>query len=330
MVPQPAFRLWYRGVDIASEIMPHLIACIYTDKLEDASDEIDVRVQDKDGLWRGPWCPDESDKLDLEIAANVTGPYVPSGTFELDDPNGNVGRKGDDFSFRGQAAPISKALRTEKTKAFEKQSLAQIAGKIASDHGLTIVGKPPNITFDRITQRRERDLQFLSRLASNYGCYFSVRGGQLIFMPRDEVHARAPVRIIDVDDPGLITASFKKGAHKTYSKAKASYFDGKQKKNITVEIEDKSVKTGDTLKIDDRVENEGQARLRAKSGLQKENLKKKTMTMIMVGDPYLVAGQTIMAGPGFGKWAGKYVVQESRHELTRKGYITSLEIACVD
>lgn len=330
MIAQPAFRLWYRGIDIASEIMPHLISCTYADKLEDASDEIDVRVQDKDGLWRGPWCPDGGDKLRLEIAADVSGPFVPAGTFELDDPNGNVGRRGDDFSFRGQAAPISKALRTEKTKAFEKQSLAQIAGKIASEHGLTVVGTPPAITFDRITQRRERDLQFLSRLASDYGCYFSVRDWQLVFLPRDAVHGRAPVRTIDVTDPGLINASFKKGSHKTYSKAKASYFDGKQKKNITVEIEDKAVKTGDTLKIDDRVENEGQAQARAKSGLQKENLKKQTMTLTMVGDPYLVAGQTLQIGPGFGKWAGKYVVQESRHEISRKGYTTTLEIACVD
>lgn len=330
MPDRPAFKLLYRGVDIADELAPHLIACTYTDEIEGKSDEIDVSVQDKDGIWRGAWCPELGDTLELSIAKDKAGPFIPCGTFELDEPNGNIARGGDTFAFRGQAAPISKSLRTKKTRGYESQNLKQVAEKVAGEHGLTLVGTPPNVQFERVTQRRKRDLAFLAKLASDYGAYFSVRGKQLIFMPRKDVHARAPVRVIDVSDPDLISASFKKGSHKTYSKAKATYYDGKNKKTIDVSIEDKAVKNGDTLRIDDRTENEGQAKARAQSELDKQNLKKKTATIEFVGDPLLCAGQTIMLGPGWGKWAGKYVIQSSRHILTRKGYTLTMELAGVE
>lgn len=326
---RPAFELIYKGVDIASEIAPHLVRCTYTDELDGKSDEIEVEVQDRDGLWRGPWCPEHGDKVELKIAADKAGPYVPCGAFEIDEPGGEVGRGGDTFSFSGVAAPVSKALRTKQTKGYEKTSLAGLAGQIAARHGLTLVGTPPAVSFERITQRRERDLQFLARLASDYGAYFAVRGDKMVFMRREDVHAASAVRAVDVDHPRLIRASFKRAAHKTYSKAKGSYYDGKSKKNIEVEAEDKAVRTGDTLKVDDRVENAGQARAKAKARLDKANLKKQTCTLTMVGDPYLCAGQTVTLGPGFGKWAGKYVIQKSRHSIERRGYTTEVELASV-
>lgn len=330
MAIRPAYRLWYRGVDIADEIAPHLIACTYTDELTGKADQIDVEVQDKDGLWRGPWCPEHGDTMRLEISADRDSkPFVPCGSFEIDAPKGKIGRGGDTFSCQGVAAPISKALRTKKTRAFENQSLTQIAEKIAGEHGLRVIGTPPDVQFERITQRRKRDLEFLSKLADRFGAYFSVRDDQLIFAKREEVHDRAPVLTLDVDDPDLISADFERGAHKTYSKAKGTYYDGKQKKTIEVEIEDKKVKTGDTLRLDGRVENEGQARAMAQSKLDKKNLKKQTASLTMVGNPLLCAGQTVILGPGFGKWAGTYVVQRSRHRITRAAYTTEMELASV-
>lgn len=330
MLPErPAIRLIYKGVDIADEIAPHLISCTYTDNLSGEADEIEVSVHDRDALWRGPWCPEHGDKVELAIAADKAGPFVPCGSFEIDEPQGEVTRSGDTFSFSGNAAPVSKALRTKKTRGYEKQSFKQIAQKVAGEHGLTLTGTPPEVSFERITQRRERDLQFLSGLADKFGAYFAVRGRQMVVIRREDIHGGKAVRVIDVDHPKLIRASFKRSAHKTYSKAKGSYYDGKTKKNIEVEIEDKKVRTGDTLRVDDRIENAGQARAQAKSKLEKANLKKQTMTLEMVGDPYLCAGQIVEIGAGFGKWAGRYVISKSRHTLTRKGYTMSMELASV-
>lgn len=321
---EPFFRILYKGIDISSEVEPHLISCTYTDKVHGEADEIEVTVQDKDGLWRGPWCPEHGDKVRLWIGYKG-GVIVPCGEFEIDEPAPRLSRSGDTFSFRGVSAPVSKALRTQKTKRFENKSLRQIAGEIAGGHGLTVMGTPPDVTFKDQPQRRERDLEFLSRLADEYGAYFSVRGSMLIFTKREELHDREPVFTLRAESDDYISCDLKRASHKTYSKAKLSYFEGNEKKKIEVEVEDGKVKNGDTLKLDDRVENEGQARLRAKAQLEKENLKRLTGNALLVGNPLLLAGQIMALDAGFGKWATNFVIKQSRHHLTRAGYTTNIE-----
>ena len=331
---RPEFRLIYKGVNISDEVKPHLISCTYTDKVHGESDEIEFTVQDHKGLWRGPWCPEHGDSVDLSIGYKGS-PLVNCGTFELDEPSPSMGRSGDTMAIKGVATAVTKALRTKKTKGFDNQSLKQVVDKIAAEQGLTVIGPVPDIQFERVTQRRERDLQFLTRLAENFGAYFTVKGSKLVFIERDKVHEREEIMTIS-EAAGLvdgiiapstvwISADLKRGAHKTYSKAKATYWDGNRKKKIEVEVEDKGVRTGDTLRIDDRVENESQARARAKAELQKANQKQFSGSMELVGNPYVVAGQTISLDAGFGKWAQKYVIKQSRHALTRQAYTTNIE-----
>lgn len=324
MLPRPRFILIYKGVDISSEVSPHLISCTYVDKLHGEADEIEVSVQDSRGLWRGAWCPEHGDIIKLWIGYE-NGLMLPCGDFEIDEPNAQLGRGGDTMTFRGVSAPVSKALRTKKTTAFENQSLKDIAGKIAGEHGLKVIGTPPDVRFERITQRRERDLEFLSRMADNYGAYFSVKGEQLVFEKRDDVHRRGPVLTIAAGSGTYISADLKRSSSGTYSKAKTSYFDRDTKKEIKAEETDADVTNGDTLRLDERVENEGQAKALTKSALQKANLKKRTASLSMVGNPRVCAGSIIALGQGFGKWTGKYVVETSRHKIARGGYETSIE-----
>lgn len=325
---KPRFILIYKGVDISSEFAPESISITYTDKVHGEADEIEVSVQDKDGKWRGPWCPEHGDVVDLSIGYE-NGAMVPCGSFEIDEPNANMSRSGDTMTFRGVSAPISKSLRTKKTRGYEKQNLKAIADKIAGEHGLTVTGNPPDITFERVTQRRERDLEFLSRLAENYGAYFSVRGKKLVFEKRQDVHSRSAVFTFRANTDDYISAQLKKASHKTYSKAKLSYFEGHDKRMIEAEASDSKIKNGDTLRLDERVENDGQAKARVKSELEKENLKKQTGTISMVGNPLMLAGQIIALDSGFGQWAGRYVVKSSRHPISRSGYTTNIEINAV-
>lgn len=324
---EPVFRLIYRGMDISSEMDPHLISCTYTDKVHGEADDIEVTVQDREGLWRGEWCPEHGDKVELWIGYKGL-PLVPCGEFEIDEPNARLGRGGDTFSFRGVSAPVTKSVRSTKSRRYENQSLKQVAQKIADQHGFEIVGTPPEIVFEQLAQRRERDLEFLSRMSEDYGVYFSVKGKKLVFVKREELHEREPVFILRAESDDYLTLDLKRSADKTYSKAKATYFDGNEKKKIEVEIEDSKVKSGDTLRIDDRVESVGQAQALAKSRLEKENLKKQTGSALMVGNPLLLAGNRIELDEGCGRWAGGYLIQQSRHHIVRgQGYTTSIEFA---
>jgi hypothetical protein len=327
-VSKPRFILIYKGVNISKEFAPESITITYTDKVHGEADEIEVTVQDKDGKWRGPWCPEHGDIVDLYIGYE-SGMMIACGAFEVDEPCVNMSRSGDTLTFRGVSAPISKSLRTRKTRGYEKQNLKAIASKIAGEHGLLVTGNPPDILFERVTQRRERDLEFLSRLAENYGAYFSVRGKNLVFEKRSDVHARGPVFTLRANSDDYISVDLKKASHKTYSKAKLTYFEGQEKRKIEAEASDAVVKNGDTLRLDERVENDGQANARVKSELDKENLKKQTGTISMVGLPLMLAGQIIELDGGFGKWAGRYVIKSSRHLISRSSYTTSIEINAV-
>lgn len=275
------------------------------------------------------WCPEHGDTVELSIGYKGL-PLVPCGEFQIDEPNARLGRGGDSFSFRAVSAPVTKAIRSQNSKRFEKQTLKQVAEKIAKEHGFQIVGEPPEVYFEHIAQRRERDLEFLSRMSDDFGIYFSVKGNKLVFAKREELHERDPVFLIRSESDDYISADLKRSSHKTYSKAKATYFEGNEKKKIEVEIEDKKVKNGDTLRIDDRVENVGQAQALAKSRLEKENLKKQTGNLIMVGNPLLLAGNKIELDEGFGRWAGEYLIKTSRHHIVRgQGYTTNIEINAV-
>jgi hypothetical protein len=328
MTPGGRFRLSIAGRDVTDIIRPVLISATFTDKVHGEADELDVTVQDKDGLWRGAWCPDTGEKASLVILDRI-GRAIPCGRFEVDNPEADMGRSGDTFQIRGLAAPVTKPVRTEKTRGFENRSLGAIARTIAAEHGLRLIGTPPDVTFDRVTQRKETDLAFLSRLAAMYGAYFSFRLDAMVFAERGEVQGREPVRTFRAGTTDYIRARLSREATKTYSKAKATYFEGNTKRVIDVEVEDGAVKTGDTLKLSERLENEGQARTRAKAALDEANRKKQRAEIETEGDPLLQAGNVVALDAGFGKWAGRYLIKQSRHHETRAGYTTAITMEAV-
>lgn len=322
---RPTARLTYNGVPLWEAISSDVISLTFTDNIEGEADEIQIDIQNASGKWFSAWTPEHGDEIKGEYGY-VGGIMVPIGTFYVDKPCAKGGRGGDTFSTSGQSAPVSKALRTKKTKGFEKQKLGDIAKKVAGEHGMQIVGTPPDIQFDRITQRRETDLAFLKRLSEDYGAFFKVAGKKIVFMPRKDVWEREAIRTLVKGTREIISYTLNYEAAKTASKAKASYYDGNQKKKIEVEVEDKEVKTGDTLRLDDRAENEGQAKAMAKSKLQQANMKQWSGNFTIVGDPMLLAGQNVLT-QGYGRWDRKYSISRARHQLVRGGLTVAIEIA---
>ncbi|MGN1152705.1 MAG: hypothetical protein ACI4S3_01625, partial [Candidatus Gastranaerophilaceae bacterium] len=61
------------------------------------------------------------------------------------------------------------------------KTLKQIAKEIADKHGYTLVGEISDIRVDRITQNKERDLSFLTKLAKQYGYIFKIAENNLVF-----------------------------------------------------------------------------------------------------------------------------------------------------
>lgn len=327
MATKPSFSLIYQGVDISSELDPMTTSISYTDKAHGEIDEIDVTVQDKDGRWKGSWYPETGDTMTLTIFDGVGG-ELPCGSFEMDEPEASGSRGGDLMTIRGLAAPISKPLRTQKTRAFEKQTLRQIVEKVAGENGLSVEGDIEEQNFQRVTQRRERDLEFLTRLAEDTGHYFSVRGKRAIFTSIKSVDGRAAALTISHAQLGtqLLSYRFKNQTAETYSKAKVTALDENEKSTIEAEVGDGEVKTGDILRITgERVENTAQAEKLAKSRLHRKNRKSVSGSVELVGNVAVVAG-IVAEASGFGRYDTRFVVNQSTHTMSRSGYTTGAEL----
>ena len=323
-------RLIYRGVDISSDLSPQTTSINYTDHFHGEADEIDVTVQDRDGRWKGSWFPEHGDTMQLFLSDDGFR-FVDCGVFELDEPEINGGRGGDFMTLRGLAAPITKALRTQQSVGYENKKLGAVVKEVVARAGLTLEGKIDPLFFKRITQRREKDLEFLTRLAEETGHYFSVRGSRAIFTNYKSIDGRKPTIILHLEDkfrdegPLIDYSGLKFQSKDTHSKGSVAYSDPDTKKLVDAKKTDSRIKTGDELKIrGERVESAANADALIKARLHMKNRKYKVGSFNMKGNMKALAGNTIGL-EGFGRYDDIFVIDTSAHSLSRSGHSTNVE-----
>jgi len=332
-IKKPSFRVVYASKDITRDISKNLISLTYTDAEEDETDEIQLEIEDTDGLWRDAWYPTKGDTM--ELAIGYDGNLLNCGKFAIDE----IELRGvpDTVTIRGLAAGINSPLRTKKSTAHESQTLRQIAEKIAAANGLSVQGDILNVQIERVTQDRETDLAFLARVAKEYGHLFSIRDKSLIFTSIYAIEKGQPVVTLDRMD--LLSYRFTDKTVKTYKEAKVSYREPKTNSVITATVkagdtlEDGSGTVGgandltasDTLAIRTKAENEQQARLKAQSALHRANTDGQEGSLSVYGEPLLVAGNNFML-TGLGKLSGKCHITKSTHRFNRSsGYVTDID-----
>ena len=323
IVPEPTYTLTWAGKDISAAISPMVLSLTYTDFAHGQSDELELEIEDSAGKWKSSWYPSKGDVITASIGY-LYGDMVPCGSFELEE----FEAKGppDTVHARALASGVSKPMRTACSKAYESTSLSQIAQQVASKHGLTLVGNVPDVSFQRVTQNQEKDLEFLKRIAGQYGQCFTVKGGQLVFMERSSLVGRSPVVTLarsdiknwSIKDKGLATF---KGAHAAYTDPWTKSTHDQQ---VSGEAETDDV--GDTKKLTGRLESDAHARLQAQAALSVANEARYEGQISVIGNPKLVGGNTV-AVSGLGNFDGKYLINSSRHKLSRsQGYETELDV----
>lgn len=53
----------FGGIDITKSIQPYLLSISYTDNEEDETDDLQIKIQDRDDLWLTQWLDEISEKL---------------------------------------------------------------------------------------------------------------------------------------------------------------------------------------------------------------------------------------------------------------------------
>jgi uncharacterized protein len=337
-VRHPRWLLTYAGRNITADVSGMVTEISYVDKVAHVSDEVEVTLEDRDRRWQGPWFPERGDIVTVLIGYDGEE-LLNCGDFQVDE----LELKGppDTFHLKCIAAGITPSIRTPRSAAYESQTLLQVAGTVASRHGMTVTGAPANInvTWSRLTQHNETDLSFLRRIAVAHNYDFSVRGTQLIFyarMPLEQATTvltlyRTPSLALPPSGwrgaPGRVKSfEFKTRSQQIYKSAAVAYQNPATKQLIANQAVDSTAPTGDDLHIVARCETPQQAQLKAQSALHDANMMQVTGRIETEGTTLLAAGVNL-AIQGFGNFDGKYHIESSKHRLERStGYTTEVEV----
>lgn len=323
----------FDGADITNSIKPYLLSVTYTDNEEGETDDLQVKVQDRDGEWLQSW-------LDRAIAAAAGAKLtfsaaftqknwgndatLPTGDFELDgvsydDPPATAAVKGTSLPF---SAPIR---QTKKSKAWENYALSGIAGEIAGANGMRLLFESANDPFyERVEQRKTSDSAFLAKLCKDAGISLKATDGQLVLFDQSKYEAQPPVRTIKRGkEGGYISYSLSVGsADQQYSSCRVSYTDPGSGKCIEGTYSDDSEKTGQYLEVSAKVANAGEAKALAEKRLRLHNKLTRLVTFTFPGTPALVAGVTVQL-EDWGGWDGKYIVKQAVHAVSSTGGYTT-------
>jgi len=323
-VRSPNWILSYLGVNITANVSQMVLAIRYVDRLEGASGELEVDLEDSEKLWQGPWYPALGDVVSLQIGYSGEA-FLDCGEFQIDELE--LDGPPDVMRIRCLAAYITPAMRTVNTAAYENMGVMEIAAQIAAKYGLALVAatseSSSDVVFERVTQRRQTDLEFLKRLAREHNFDFTVRAGQLIFYDRPALESVAAVLTMVRSD--TVRFSFRNRSRRIYDGAQFSYFDPDTKELISQSVSANSpVPTGDTLKIVARCENAQQAMVKAEALLHLHNMVFVDAYLEGPGCTVLVAGNNVQLS-GWGALDGTYLIETAQHRLARvAGYSTSI------
>ena len=324
----------FDGADITNSIKPYLLSVTYTDNEEGETDDLQVKVQDRDGEWLQSW-------LDRAIAAAAGAKLtfsaaftqknwgndatLPTGDFELDgvsydDPPATAAVKGTSLPF---SAPIR---QTKKSKAWENYALSGIAGEIAGANGLRLLFESANDPFyERVEQRKTSDSAFLAKLCKDAGISLKATDGALVLFDQAAYEAKPPVRTIRKGAKGGYTkVSLSTGAaDHQYGSCRVSYVDPGSGKCIEGTYSANEEETGQCLEISAKVSDAGEAKALAEKRLRLHNRLTRFASFSFPGDPALVASVTVQL-EGWGGWDGKYIVKRAVHTVDPSGYTTKI------
>ena len=87
---------------------------------------------------------------------------------------------------------------------------------------------------------------------------------------------------------------------------------------------DEEKETNQQLEISIPCYSTGEALWLAEKHLRLHNKFQRQATFTMPGNTGVAAGATVELA-GFGLWNGKYIIEEARHSVSRKGYTTQIK-----
>ncbi|WP_446896547.1 phage late control D family protein [Citrobacter freundii] len=174
----PAYMLTLDGADITQNFSDRLIGLTMTDNRGFEADQLDIALDDTDGLVE---LPPRGASLTLWLGWQGSA-LVNKGSFTVDE----IEHRGapDTLTIRGRSADFRGTLNSRREQSWHDTTLGVIVETIAQRNKLTasVADALKAIAIPHIDQTQESDAAFLSRLAERNGASVSVKAGKLLFL----------------------------------------------------------------------------------------------------------------------------------------------------
>ncbi|HHT8227531.1 TPA: phage late control D family protein [Citrobacter braakii] len=174
----PAYMLTLDGEDITQNFSDRLIGLTMTDNRGFEADQLDIALDDTDGLVE---LPPRGASLTLWLGWQGSA-LVNKGSFTVDE----IEHRGapDTLTIRGRSADFRGSLNSRREQSWHDTTLGVIVETIAQRNKLTasVADSLKAIAIPHIDQTQESDAAFLSRLAERNGAFVSVKAGKLLFL----------------------------------------------------------------------------------------------------------------------------------------------------
>ena len=174
----PAFMLTLDGNDITQNFSDRLIGLTMTDNRGFEADQLDIELDDSDGLVE---LPPRGASLTLWLGWQGSA-LLNKGSFTVDE----IEHRGapDSLTIRGRSADFRGSLNSRREQSWHNTTLGAIVGTIAQRNKLTasVADTLKAIAVPHADQTQESDAVFLSRLAERNGATVSIKAGKLLFL----------------------------------------------------------------------------------------------------------------------------------------------------
>lgn len=250
------------------------------------------------------------------------------GEFELDAVS--VDGPPQTVTIKATSLPYSNKIRqTIKSKSWENTDFKAIASEIASNNGMGLTFDTSfNPSYERIEQRRQSDIAFLSKLCHDAGASLKITDNCIVIFSQEKYEGKTSIRTITYKDGTYTKYRLGTGTNSTYNCCRVSYTAPDGTVITATEYaenyrEDET--KAQTLEVRQKVGSIAEAQNLAHQMLRLHNKFQYEADFTFPGDPALAAG-CVVTLEGFGAWNGRYIIKQARHSIGNSGYITQIKL----
>lgn len=326
-------KITYDNKNISSNLAPFLKSFSYNDVMSGEADDIDITLEDRQGIWKGDWLSDKGAMLNVSILTqawwmkNNKIEELPLGIFEIDEIE--MSGQPEEVKIKGVSVPNNSALRGEdKSRSWEKTKLSVIGNDIATGAGMALYYDTEDVEIDRVEQSQQSDLSFLMKLCKDHGLALKISDNQIIIFDEVKYEQAKPIVTITKGQDLIKSYSIKSSTRDVYCACHVKYKNAKTNEVIEYTFTLPG-KKGKTLEVNEEVKSIAEAEKLAKKKLREKNKDEVTMSITLVGAFYFSAS-SVYEIKGFGKFDGNYIATRANHDIG-SGYIVSMDLRrCLD